>query len=180
MEITHLFLDMDGILTDFAAAACRVHGILNPYPLAKHPHSYATWDHVGISAADFWKPLCSVGFWETLPRLKCADEYISSVKNSGRPWSILTKPYAADWENCVIGKRRWLMRNYSSLIADRMIAYGDKHDLAGRGRLLIDDCDDNCTAWGEAGGCTVSPDRPWNSSPLSDAACIEQLKGLLA
>lgn len=177
-EVDASFLDMDGVLVDFVYPACRLHGVTDPYPATKHPDSYDTWTHLGMTADAFWKPISEAGsgFWETLPRLKKADEWVQFCKDSGKPWCILTKVSGRDWEQVVLGKHRWLMRNYGPSIAARMVPCADKSLHSGIGKLLIDDCQDNIDAWIAAGGRGAMPARPWNRSDWGDEELIALLR----
>lgn len=170
MEITHIFLDMDGVLADFVAGAFRLHG---RHDLAESdaPFPYELWEAMGMTAEQFYAPL-GVDFWATLPLMRHADRYIENVKNSGLRWSILTAP-PRDWRACVTGKHRWLEENYSHWVASKMIAYRNKDDLAGPGRLLIDDSEKNCELWRQAGGVALCPSRRWNDCSMTDEEIIE-------
>jgi len=63
---------------------------------------------------------------------------------------------------CIPGKRGWMKKYYRQL-ARNMIFTGAKTLLAGTGRLLIDDNDENVKTVREAGESAVLVPRLWNS-----------------
>lgn len=154
-----IFLDMDGVLADFIAAALSVHGRSDfVYPLngTKDVHTL-----LGVSKEAFYAPLDSADFWAELPKTEICDALLAAVEATGIPTYILSKPTRSP--GSAAGKLRWLAAHAPHL-AGRTILTGHKHLLAAPGRLLIDDMDGNVREWAAAGGTAVLVPRPWNAA----------------
>lgn len=151
-----LHLDMDGVIVDFIAGICRLHGRPDPY---QHHEHRGRWDIDGIwgmSPDEFWTPT-SYYFWTNLDPTPDFAEFRKMPVVS-----IITSPSKTNREECELGKREWL-RRYWPEMADRVIFSHDKHEHARPGHVLIDDSDRNIERWRAAGGTGILVPRPWNS-----------------
>lgn len=151
-----LFLDLDGVLADFVGSACDVHG--------KPVDDVNCWDFFeawGLDEDGFWAPINAAGrdFWSNLKSYPWFDELVSLVEDVDPQFTICTKPsHQAD---CMAGKLDWIHAQFGSKFR-RYIFTPNKSPLAARGRLLIDDSNDNCRGFSDAGGDVACFPQPWN------------------
>jgi 5'(3')-deoxyribonucleotidase len=156
-----IFLDMDGVLTNFTAGALEAHGADDPWADPANLGNFDMAGMLGLSNNRFYAPLESHRFWAGLKPTRDAKEIVSVVKEfcPVENTYLLTSPTRSD--GCWSGKHAWVvewMPGYRS----RLIVGKDKHLMAGPGRILIDDKDENCQRWIGAGGSAVLFPRPWN------------------
>jgi 5'(3')-deoxyribonucleotidase len=75
----------------------------------------------------------------------------------------MTSP--CDTFGCYDGKRDWLKRHYPGF-ENRIVATKQKHMLAARNKILIDDHEMNCEMFRCCGGYAITPARPWNNTEV--------------
>jgi hypothetical protein len=151
-----LFLDMDGVIVDFDAGVRRKYHV-DWYPTEwKIPYA-----KFGTDFKTFWAGLDSGVFWNRLPWTKDGKR-IQAIVEPMRP-VILT---AAAMPFAVPGKLMWLKREYPAAIKDRRVlicnGHAGKAAVAGPGKILIDDKNENIDEWEKAGGMGILYPRPWN------------------
>lgn len=161
-----VFLDMDGVLVDFAKAAFKLHGVNY-----KHYPTGFGWDIVGainsiahnpISEQNFWGKMDEY-FWATLPKTSLCDILVADAAKCFEPENIFIltsggSPAAAS------GKIRWISHNLPAYMQMNVLIGAHKHLLAGPGTLLIDDCDQQVDNFRAAGGEAILVPRPWNTA----------------
>jgi hypothetical protein len=151
------FLDLDGVKVDFMAGALAVHGRTLP----PREIQYDFWHQLGMSAADFWKPM-DRAFWAGLPWHKEGKALLAGLEDLFGPQRVVILTSGGHPE-AAAGKREWIEREVPHLAAAALICGGAKAHVAAPGKLLVDDHDPNVTAWRVAGGPAVLVPRPWNS-----------------
>lgn len=144
-----VFLDMDGVLTDFTGACEK---------LGEH---MMVW-----YAADkerFWKHIAAAGagFWSDMPWLAGGRELHGFLKNSGLHPTILSALPNPDRKVAMVnarkGKIEWLKKELGTPYADNAILCfrPEKALQSGASRVLIDDNSDNIREWEEVGGTAI-------------------------
>lgn len=153
-----LFLDMDGCVANFVKAACAAHG--RDTSDVDEWNFFTKW---GIDENQFWEPVNAGGreFWANLEPYEWFDELVGMVKKADPNFYILTKP--SRQASCLAGKLDWIHRHFGKGFRNYIFA-PDKSPLAAKGRLLIDDSDDNCHAFSAAGGKFILFPQPWNKA----------------
>ncbi len=161
----HVFLDMDGVLTDFIGSVLRLQQqahLLSNWPKGhRDVHSL-----MGISKSAFWRIVDSQGsdFWATLPEFEWSKQLVAMVRQYA-PMTILTSPSMSP--SCLEGKVRWLYNYFTvdqgKLFTDFMIGH-NKELLAAPGRVLIDDTERKVTSFQDAGGMAILFPQPWNAN----------------
>lgn len=160
--ITALFIDLDGVLCDFMSAAFRVFD--REYVPAEWPEGetdLATvldvpekllWAAIDLDGPRFWAELADLPW--TLDLCDLCDEVAPGN------WFVATLPQDSD--DCYAGKALWLLG--ADISPSRNAFLGARKDLlAGPGRFLIDDNEQNCHDWEAAGGTAILFPQPWNS-----------------
>lgn len=134
-----IFVDMDGVLTDFIGAVEK-HFQVDIPPSTGHE----IWDAMGYSEDTFWKRVNKIGpkFWATMDKLPWCDELLVWLQD--KDWVICTKP-SRHW-SCAAGKVQWINNH----IRHKWIMIQDKHLLSQGNNLLIDNHPDNCENWGRS------------------------------
>jgi 5'(3')-deoxyribonucleotidase len=152
-----IFLDMDGVIADFDAGVRKRYNDFD-----WHPTEWAIpYADMGTNFKDFWRDLDHPGFWRELPWTHDGKR-IQALVEPMRP-IILTAavmPYAGT------GKIQWLKREYPDVVKDKRFLIAGGHSgkaaVAGPGKILIDDKDENIDEWEAAGGIGILYPRPWN------------------
>ena len=149
-----LFLDMDGVLTDFTGA-CEKLG-------ENMVFLYST------DKERFWKRVSSAGtgFWADMPWMEGGKELHGFLKSSGFSPKILSALPNPDLKAALAharkGKRSWLRRELGICYAEEAILCfrPEKALHSGISRVLIDDNSDNIREWEEAGGIGILRELP--------------------
>ncbi len=158
--ITQIFLDMDGVLCDFAGESLRLHNrpdIIDNWPKGE-------WDiakMIGITDADFWEAidLGGLDWWADLPAYPWARD-LCEMCESFAPVCISTSP--SQHHGSSAGKVLWLQRFFGTHFRAYMLGE-HKSFLAQPGRVLVDDSDKNISSFVLAGGHAALVPQPWNS-----------------
>lgn len=132
-----VYLDMDGVLTDFEAAFKKIDGRTTK-ELEKEGDP-VFWDHVKKGG---------LKFWSQMPWMKGGKELWNHLKGSNV--EILSAPARALPE-CPEGKRVWVKRELGNVKLNLKRA-SEKHEFASPISILIDDNEDNVKKWNSAGG----------------------------
>jgi len=166
--ITRIFLDLDGVLADWATAAILLHGHVPEAVLSSWPAgTYDLADVLGISDNEMWRPINDAGasFWADLEPLPWCGDLMSLCMRTA-PTTILTSP--SKDPAAAAGKTMWLQAVFGSSFRDYLIGPA-KVACAYPGAVLIDDADKNCetfvasaTGVRTGGESIVFPQR-WNS-----------------
>ena len=162
--ISHVFLDMDGVLCDFFGGALAAHDAtsrLDTWPRGTRGMP----EILDITADQFWAPMVAQGeaFWRDLRPLPWLESLLTLVE-SHATWSVLTSPHLAP--PCGAGKMAWMDRHLAPRV-DRT-SFGkfaitrQKHYLAHPTRVLIDDDPRHTSAFEERGGHAILFPARWN------------------
>jgi len=154
-----VFLDMDGVLCNFIAAAHAVHG--RDYVHEEYPRGcWEIAEHWGVTVDHFWDGIDQhPTFWNDLHAYPWMDELIGLARKYGETVKLLTSPSRSP--HCFSGKRAWCDANVPRDI--ELIICKSKHLLATPNRLLIDDGDHNVEPWLYTGSPALLFPQPWNA-----------------
>lgn len=163
-----VFLDMDGVLVDFAQGVASLFGIDKSVVEANGSDAYKA---AGVSRAQFWLRIESAGYdwWESLPPYPWAHRLVSACERLGEVYVATSPPTSALTAGS--GKMSWLKRNLPELYSGRRFFIGtNKYLLAGPDRVLVDDDIRKHAAFAKAGGQAILFPRPWNAAHLPPGA----------
>lgn len=154
--IKYILLDMDGVLAQFAESANK----LFPEPLAE----ITEWDmcnQLGISHDEFWERIEQEGedFWANLPDYPWAEELWGTLRDTA-PVILSSSPSRCP--KCCSGKRRWIINRFGANYKNYMLG-SQKWMLAKPDRVLIDDNENNISAFRKHGGEGILFPQIWNS-----------------
>lgn len=156
-----LLMDMDGVLLDWDAAACKANGVdVEDMNLQRGNGEY--WIHRPLGVAkngkpmtdeEIWKPIARGGvtFWYRINPLPWFDEMIDWVDLM--EGFIVSDPRGSI--NAITGKIESLRKHAPQIPTHRFIPTGHKHLLAKEGVILIDDNEETITKFRAAGGSGI-------------------------
>lgn len=165
-----IFLDQDGVLTEFVDGARKVlnketgKNITMDDIREKPEHAFEMeklWD---LDALAFWDALeRTPGFWSSLESYPWADYLYRSLKDFADRVCVCTAPpeFPPGYSQKVV----WLQNHLAVPFRD-IILTPEKHFLAKPGRLLIDDKESNAEKFREAGGEAALVPSGWNTPDL--------------
>ena len=163
--IVHIFIDLDGVLADWVAGVLDLFGTgalsKSDWPAGE----YSIERVLGISTDRLWSVINRQGseWWAHLEPLPQYAALLGLIWSTEVEASILTAPGVCDYE--WTGKAQWVARHAQEYRHSLHMSQ-DKALLAGPGRLLIDDSDENCRRFIEAGGQAIVYPQPWNTAHL--------------
>lgn len=163
MTIDRILLDMDGVLSDWTGAACRLFDRDPADVYANWPEG--CWDitkALGVSGAELWRRVDSAGFyfWAELEAYPWVDELLELCQATA-PTTILTSP-SRDPQS-LAGKLEWMQRRWGLTFRDYLVG-PDKLACARPGALIIDDRPATVDGFREAGGAGVLFPAAWNGN----------------
>jgi hypothetical protein len=175
MKISHIYLDMDGVLCDFVGAALRIHkrlDALDHWPAGE-------WDIakvLGISTDEFWAPIDhhAEHFWAGLEPYPWLNNLVNLLESTGAPITIASSPSYDPYS--AAGKLMWLKKHLPQF-KRRYLLGGEKHLLARPNAVLIDDNDQGVYQFHTAGGWGITFPQPWNQlSFVGESVKVEMVK----
>ena len=176
-----LFVDLDGVLGDFMGGACELHG----RPLYAVT-CYDWWHEWGMTDSDFWAPVKQVGhcFYQRYVKpYPWAVELLALVKSMGDFVVVTANP---SHPGLAASKTEWIREHIGYDVPVITTCKGGNYRaadlkamLAGPGRVLIDDSDDNVAAFRVAGGRAITLPQPWNTAHAFTHRRIEYVKDCL-
>lgn len=140
--MNQIFVDMDGVLTDFKGAAAKI----RPDLLEEHPRNY-------------WPIIKRLGpaFWAEMDWMPDGQELWAYIRSVSVPWILTAKPRGQAGASSVVGKRMWVRKHLGAAFTSRTIVCfrREKKLWAGRQNILIDDKAVTIQDWREVGGLAV-------------------------
>jgi len=145
-----VYVDMDGVLTDFERRFEQFAGVTPDEFMAQKKIEF------GEEKANeqFWDLIdnqIGVRFWAGMPWMPEGEKLYQYIKKS-KP-TILTSPSRE--ESSRIGKGVWVKRNMPNVPVKFGYKASGKAKYAGPNKILIDDREDNIQAWKAAGGIGI-------------------------
>jgi 5'(3')-deoxyribonucleotidase len=148
-----IFVDMDGVLTDFVGSVRKAVQWWDKWPEGEY-------DICKASGYDIWPYTNNFKFWHQMDRTGEAVELMALLEKHN--YYVCTAPTFEP--QCAAGKLAWLRDNWPHCYRKRRyILTPHKHLLARPDYLLIDDSDAQCSEWTRHGGEALLFARPWNS-----------------
>ena len=144
-KIKYIFVDMDGVLTDFLKGCEKYIG---------HP---MTNDDKGHSDYDKRKEeLTNKRLFANLPPMIDMYDLIAYIKHTGTPWEILTAAGVVNRQLVVYDKKSWVKKYIDPAVVVNCTFNGNqKASYALKNNVLIDDRPKNIRAWENAGGIGI-------------------------
>lgn len=171
--ITRVLFDLDDVLNSFTLPTLQWFGCdVGPYDYHIFPdvgydivaayNKLKPDDRPEYTTEEFWQ-LVGRGVWANAPKSREFDdllglaEAIVGRENIG----IVTAP--TDCPESLAGKLVWIQRHMPPWMHKQFMVGHPKEWCANKHTLLIDDREENCRRFQEAGGNAYLLPRPWNS-----------------
>lgn len=161
-----IYVDMDGVLTDFVGKVADVFGI------SKEQLEFDLWNYktysipevLDMTPNEFWSKIKEQGiwFWDTMARYDWADDLLRECNIKDAQIYICSSP--GYMPQAAYGKLLWMQRNLHPGFRNFVLT-GQKHLLAREDRItiLIDDSRDNVSKFERYGGKAILFPQPWNT-----------------
>ena len=152
--IKTVFLDMDGVITNFNKAVCAEFDL--PYP----PQTYCFFPEIRKEVNEF----CNISFWRNLEWMDDGREILRAIMGTLGLEKVYFLTGMMPNAGSGTGKLLWIHDNLP-IYSDRVILHTlevCKSSLAKPDTLLIDDKDENVEEFAKAGGKAILVPRPWN------------------
>lgn len=162
-KIDTIFLDMDGVCSNFDLAASSAHG-LSPDPATRNKWEW--YEDSGLTVEEFWEPINAGGaeFWRNLEEYPWFRRLYRKCKEITDNVYFCTVPSFRP--DSLTGKVQWLQDRFGSRFTNYILCW-NKGLLGREGSLLIDDKPGNIQKFWAAGGAGILWPQPWNARTCS-------------
>lgn len=169
--IRDIYLDMDGVLSNFNAKIQELFGtdtVIDAWDVHKS---------LGVPKSEVYRRMEEAGhdMWASMKPYERGGELVRLCQKFGEV-SICTAPTMDPY--CASGKTEWLQKFFGKSFRDYHIT-PNKHKLANPMAVLIDDHDKNIKAFSDASGKTILFPQPWNTGRVFDGDKIEFVEHML-
>jgi len=162
-----VYLDMDGVCTDFVSAGTLAHDRIPAEILAEWERDFKAefrpYVVMGLDKAEYWRTIDDQGeaFWTGLDEYPWFWQLYESLREIA---PVIFLSAASRAPTSLSGKLKWLQARFGEGFREYIFtAY--KQQVAGHLALLVDDNDRNAQRFTDAGGTSVLFPQPWNSGP---------------
>lgn len=157
--LSAIYLDMDGVLVDFAGGALLAHDV-EPDRVSEIQAYWSVNEPCGTSKAEFkeWLHNAPPEFWEDLGWTDYGQN-VYEMCSEFAPVVLMTSPSGP---NSACGKLKWIAKNLPN--HGRFAITSCKHHMAHPGALLVDDHAENVNNFRGNGGKAFLWPAFWNSA----------------
>ena len=147
-----LFLDLDSVLVNFIQGTLKALNVTS-YNIPLNEPSMEKWPGVNVTPTEFWRAIDATNekFWAELQPYDYARDLVKVCESFGETF-ILTAPARNPY--CLAGKKMWVQKHFPRL-SGKMIITKHKYLCAAPNRILIDDNNEQCDKFANAGGGTI-------------------------
>lgn len=165
--IKEIYLDIDDTLTDFTHSAFKLFGGVGE-SVWDWFHPRHGFDIVSAVNAALGLAYTKQNFWNKIPYSLWAEQKLVT------PWLLRESATLVGAKNVYLatsptlcplsagGKLEWINNTAPGWIRRQYFITPRKYQLAGPGRLLVDDCLENVNQWRAHGGLAILISKPWN------------------
>jgi len=150
--IKTIYLDMDGVITDFIGATCKQFNI--PYP----PKIYDYFEDIRSQVNDF----CNMEFWANLEWMPDGHDIMRLLTKVFKSEQIYLLTTPMPNPESYTGKVLWVQSHLPEFSRRLIVTSAPKSLFARPDALLIDDKTENVDDFIEANGYGLLVPRPWN------------------
>jgi hypothetical protein len=137
-----IYVDMDGVLTDFELQTKKLTGF-TPQQLQDQGGDKKMWGEIGKH---------EIGFWKDMPWMDGSKVFWDFVKKFNP--KILSAP-SRSIDDCKPGKLAWVKNNLGSHVVVVFARASEKMNYADSESILIDDLQKNIDGWKSKGGLGI-------------------------
>lgn len=156
MQITKLYLDMDGVLADFNRNLREFGVVDNETHFIHKPRDQWTAPQVDLDRR-VRGVMELEDFWPSIPPMPDAYELWDYCKQFNVHILTATPNVTEFRDRIAEQKRQWIQRTFGPFPAEQIhvCLRAEKAQLAGPTHLLVDDMPSNCKEWNAAGGNAI-------------------------
>lgn len=154
-----LMLDLDGVIVDFVRGVLTFHNSGTKYQDIRWNLEKQV--RPDLTAPEFWETL-GYDFWLSLPFTPFGQALVKNLIRMVGTDNICVCTSPCRTIGSIEAKIEWIRQNLPELQRKFMVT-PVKQFAASPDRILIDDNDDNCRKFEEAGGKSVLIPQPWNA-----------------
>lgn len=162
----NFLVDLDDVVVDTTREVLRIY---NKEPII------GEWDKIiGLDSDLILKSIDTFTFWQTLPKMKHADELIEFISAHTDKWAFFSKP--TENPESWAGKASWIKLNYPQYL-DRLTLGRIKERYGSHQHCLIDDRRENIDAFRRHGGMAIpfpsmNGHFPWTPGQMKDPVSV--------
>jgi len=155
--IKTVFLDMDGVITDFVGEVNKRMGI----PKETIPSKWAWVEDFGytLDQVNSW---CTTEFWANLEWMPDGHDIMRLITQAFKPEQIYLLTTPMPNPESYTGKALWVQKHLPEYSKRLIVTSAPKSLFAQPDTLLFDDKDENVEGFSRAGGYGLLVPRPWN------------------
>lgn len=161
-----IYLDMDGVCTDFASASILANGrdpkkVFDAWK-KENKNAFLPYIVMDIDKDEYWEAIHSAGenFWIGLNEYPWFNELYKSLTDVA---DVIFLSATTRDGSCLSGKLNWLQKRFGREF-QKYIFTAHKHRLANKNSILIDDYEINTSSFIKHGGSAVLFPQIWNSN----------------
>jgi 5'(3')-deoxyribonucleotidase len=161
----NIYLDMDGVCSNFIKSCILANNLnynetINLW-ISKYKGEFSAYKVFNITNNEFWKNIEKAGeeFWSEMEVYPWFNELYTELSKLGKV-IFLTSPSQSP--TSLSGKLKWLHKEFNSGFKDYIIT-PQKHLLANKDSVLIDDFPQNIESFIGSGGNGILFPQFWNS-----------------
>ena len=161
-----IYLDLDGVCTDFVSAGALANGQTPAEVLGKWEREFEgefrPYVVMGVAREEYWQAIDDAGeaFWIGLQQYPWFTELYQALSDLAQ---VVFLSSATRAPSSLSGKLKWLQARFGRKFRDYIFT-AHKQQLASPSALLVDDYERNVEGFLEAGGSAVLFPQPWNSN----------------
>jgi len=172
--IKTIYLDLDGVITDFVGGVCRAFNKPNPYPELTRDYTFwNAWPEISTKDVD---AICTTDFWINLDWVRDGHDILRTVLDHFKPEQVYLATRPMPNPDSYTGKALWVQKHLPEYSKRLIVTQAPKSLLAKPDTLLIDDKDENVEEFVKAGGYGILVNRPWNKGHERTDHTVEDLE----
>ena len=172
--IKTVYLDLDGVITDFVKGVCMTFHRPNPYPTLTQDYTFwNAWPEISTKTVN---DVCDMGFWHTLNWTSDGCDILRTILNHFKPEQIYLLTTPMPNPGSYTGKALWVQSHLPEYSKRLIVTSAPKSLFAKPDTLLIDDKDGNVEEFAEAEGYGILVNRLWNKGNERADHTVEDLE----
>lgn len=175
--INTVFLDVDGVLTNFRKGIHEA--FVKPYHYPTLSLKWKFWDDWPEVTFEMVNAVCTTEFWAKLEWMHDGNDILKAVLSKFNEYQIYLLTAPMPNVESATGRWLWIKNHMPTFYKRTIITQASKSLLARPDTLLFDDKDKNVNEFRKAGGRAILIKRPWNVGHKRANYAVEDLRNEL-